>query len=501
MHIKLGTTTKRINSTLRPDSTDWPQVSVSLKQDTSLESPVFLLQGSAATFAGYNYVVGDGLLYGFYHIVDIVSVANNRCEIHCVRDFLANNKDSIMATPAFIEFGFNTFDAGSATYRLKDNRLAISQTPSVHRVTADITNGHLSTVGRYVLQVVSSDKGVRTYLADETSMRTIISQLNSDLGTDIDNILANAATAGDALSELLGYDLKKSLLIESAASAIKSVIWVPVYEAIATTERVYLGNYDTGLSLPVIPDNHIITETTTISIPWQYTDWRRNSCQVFMYLPFIGTVPLQVDQLNQASDLSVTWSFEFFSGDMSVVIRAGSNGPVLYSGGGNIAAQYAIGTSNVGTRNQIGGAVQMVGGGLEAMSGIIDAGSAVTINAAGSLTGFSGAKLSQGASAAASGAYRAYQGYVQSIMPTITCPGSLSGISGLGQSLLGELFLLNYAPIEYASFSAIYGHPVMSMGTPVAGFCKTRGFSLISSDRMEDSAFVNAAMDGGVFIE
>ena len=52
--IKLGAVTKRVNSTLVPDATNWPQVEVTLKQDTSLERPVFVLSGDAATFAGYN---------------------------------------------------------------------------------------------------------------------------------------------------------------------------------------------------------------------------------------------------------------------------------------------------------------------------------------------------------------------------------------------------------------------------------------------------------------
>ena len=35
----------------------------------------------------------------------------------------------------------------------------------------------------------------------------------------------------------------------------------------------------------------------------------------------------------------------------------------------------------------------------------------------------------------------------------------------------------------------------------IVALCKTRGFSLASSDRMGDVSLVNAAMDGGVFIE
>ena len=100
--LKLGNTTKRINSTGVPSSALLTQYDVVLKQDTSLERPVFLLQETATTLAGYNYAVGSGFLTGNYWITDIVATANNRCEVHCVRDVLADNLTVIMSTSAFI---------------------------------------------------------------------------------------------------------------------------------------------------------------------------------------------------------------------------------------------------------------------------------------------------------------------------------------------------------------------------------------------------------------
>ena len=146
--LKLGTVTKRVNSTAVPDSTLWTNYDVFLKQDTSLEQPVFLIQAAAATLAGYNYAVGAGLLYGFYWIVDIVSVANNRCEVHCVRDVLACNKTQIMATNCFIEYGQNTFDAGDSTYRVSDHRQTISETPTQYTASVDPSGGKIGTGGR-----------------------------------------------------------------------------------------------------------------------------------------------------------------------------------------------------------------------------------------------------------------------------------------------------------------------------------------------------------------
>ena len=130
--------------------------------------------------------------------------------------------------------------------------------------------------------------------------------------------------------------------------------------------------------------------------------------------------------------------------------------------------------------------------------GAVDLGSAVM---AKSLTLGVMGDAASAANTMAAGASNMFGGYMQTIEPAITCAGSMGGLAGLGQPLTATLCLMYYPPLDDAGFSDLYGHPVMKIATPVAGFCKTRGFSLASSDRMGDVSLVNAAMDGGVFIE
>lgn len=507
--LKLGTVTKRVNSTAVPDSTLWTNYDVYLKQDTSLEQPVFLIQAAAATLAGYNYAVGAGLLYGFYWIVDIVSVANNRCEVHCVRDVLACNKTQIMSTNCFIEYGQNTFDAGDSTYRVSDHRQTISETPTQYTASVDPSGGKIGTVGVYVLQVVNGGDpndaqhpinvgggGVRTYLADDISIRTLVNKVNTTLQTDVSNILNSGASPDQQLASLAGLDLKNSLLQDSAVGAIKSCHWVPVFGTVAQTEWVWLGGWDVGFQLPYLDDNYVITENTSITIPWPVNDWRRNNAQMVLYLPFVGTVPIPIDQCVGVSSLAIKWSFEFFSGDMAYTVKAGNY--TVYSGTVNVAVPYAIGTSRVNTSGAISGAIQAFGGALQMAGGAVDLGSAVM---AKSLTLGVMGDAASAANTMAAGASNMFGGYMQTIEPAITCAGSMGGLAGLGQPLNATLCLMYYPPIDDSGFSALYGHPVMKIATPVAGFCKTRGFSLASSDRMGDISLVNAAMDGGVFIE
>ena len=503
--LKLGTVTKRVNSTAVPDSTLWTNYDVFLKQDTSLEQPVFLLQAAAATLAGYNYAVGAGLLYGFYWIVDIVSVANNRCEVHCVRDVLANNKSAIMGTSAFIEYGQNTYNAGSSTYRVADVRQPISKTPSQTTGTVDMTGGIISSAGIYVLQAVSQNRGVVTYIMNKATLEQLISQINTDIDNDVLTIENSGSSPDQQLASLAALDLRHSLLQESAISAIQACFWMPVTTAgtdIAGPVHIWLGNWESTANAAYMTSNPVYSNTVSLSIPWPVTDWKRNNCQIVLYLPFIGTVPIPVDQCINTSSLSIRFSLEYYTGDIAVTVKAGNY--VVYTGSGNIAAPIAVGQNIVGVSNAVSGTIQNIGGGVQMLSGALDAGAGLIGLAGQTATAGifgSGAQLSQGINTMVSGAGNMFSGYAQTVQPAITCAGSMGGLAGVGQETVARVTVMYYAPLDEAGFSAKYGHPVMKVDTPVAGFCKTKGFSLSSADRMGDVSMVNAAMDGGVFIE
>ena len=500
--VKLGTTTKRVNSTLVPDATNWPQIQVTLKADTSLERPVFILSGSAATFYQYNYLVGAGILHGFYWIVDIVSVANNRVEIHCVRDVLACNRSAILNTDAFIEFGQNAFDAGAAANRVSDPRQTISKTPTQYQTTVDITGGITSTTGIYVLQTISRQQGVVTYVLNRGSLDQILRDINTDLNGDINSIIHSGSSPDAQLASLAALDLRRSLIQESAVEAIQACFWLPINRIPINQARVWLGNWDTGVDAARLANNGVYTVTTSIAIPWPVADWRRANCQLVLYLPFMGTVPIPVDQCINTASLSVTWSLEYFTGNVAVTVMAGDY--TVFTGNANIAASVAVGRNAVNASSTITGAIQAIGGGLQVVGGALDAGAGIAGLAASTATAGilgGGGQLTAGINTMVTGAGNMFGGYQQMVQPAITCAGSMSGLAGAGQPLNAQLCLMYYPPLDDANFSAAYGHPVMKIAKPATGFCKTRGFSLAAADRVGDITLVNATMDGGVFIE
>lgn len=500
--LYLGQFQKRVNSTKQPNYTNWSSYDVVLKQaPVDYDRPTFLINVEFASLAplNYNYAVVWGR---FYWIDDIKAERTNQTEITLAFDVLASNKSSIMNTKAFIEYGFNAFDASDSATRIADSRRPVNANPSAYTAQADMTGGALSSTGCYILQCVSELWGVACYALDDTSMHGLYSAVANDLYTNFDNIAqqtdpTDAAKNLEVLVSLMNEGYKNSLLAESALSAIKSIHWLPISLASVSGisgSTIYLGSYNTNVTGTRLNYNALWTNSGSLNIPWPVSDWKRKNCQISLYVPFFGTVPVPVDQCINNGSISFTLSLDILGGDLSVRITSGSQ--TIYTGSTNIAAPYAFGVSSLTASKALSGAIQSLGGGLQMATGVIDAGAGIF----GAFLG-TGGSISGGLQSVVSGAQSSLSGYAQTIQPLITSAGSMGGIAALGQSTNIIITLLYYAPLSDTDFESIYGHPVFKVATPVAGFCKTRGFSWESEEEAKYIAYVNSVMDGGCFIE
>ena len=498
--LYLGSFQKRVNSTKQPTYSAWASYDVVLKDPpVDYDNPVFLLAAEFASIAplNYNYAVVWGR---FYWITGIKAVRTNLIEISLAFDVLASNKSDIMATKAFIEYGANTFDASDSATRIADARRPVNRNPSVYTASASLTGGALSAYGSYIMQVVSAQGGVSCFAVTYTQLQAIMLAISSDLTTDIGNITAQAdpvdsAKSLAALVDLMGEGYKQSLLAESALAAIKSIHWLPLAwsDISGTSTAIYLGTYATGQNGKLLNTNALWTHTGSINIPWPVSDWKRNNIQMSLYVPFFGTVPVPIDQCINNASIAFTLSLDLLGGDLSVRITSGSQ--TIYTGSTNLAAPYAVGVAGVAASAKTSGGIQIAGGALQAASGVIDAGASMYT------AGLFGGGVAQGIGNALSGTQTALSGYAQTIQPLITSAGSMGGIAALGQSMDLILTLFYFAPLTDTEFDNLYGHPVFKVDTPVAGFCKTRGFSFEGSEEAKYAAYINAILDGGCYIE
>lgn len=84
-------------------------MNVTLKSDCSLKNPVFVVQ-SSADIGQFNYLSAPELGGREYFITEVVSVANNRWEVHCETDGLSTWWNQIKTNRAVIRRQQNMYN-------------------------------------------------------------------------------------------------------------------------------------------------------------------------------------------------------------------------------------------------------------------------------------------------------------------------------------------------------------------------------------------------------
>ena len=465
---------KRHNSTKRPDLSQGVSKNVNLKEDTSLRNPIFLLHDFDYT---WNYCTFG---YRYYYIDDVVFNSNNLYEIRCSIDVLATFKDSILATKA------NILYCSDSTKNIIDKRIPINSSMTVKESIAALNNLTITgynNMGAVILGITGKGS-FGTYLLSDSGRV-------SELLDGVDNWTSAYFT--DTLTAI-----QQLVFGGSAGECLKGAIALPLALGSAHVggggaEQLYLGNY------PCVDNNQnaitgikittpITTSVTSISIPWVYNDWRRNVpySEVYLYLPFIGTLTLPASSLLNDNALTITYSINTTSGDVSVQYKGATSGRILGTASANIAMSTPFGSTGINPTKLasavVAGVGTLIGGGVAIKAGKVAAGvlgiggglaaaSATTIDALGG-SGLGGGGLGGGAT--------------QGLDRVIHC-----------WTISREL------TDTQESFSETMGKPFFAkdnVGNHI-GFVMTEGFTANMTGFADDKKEINSLMDAGVYIE
>ena len=223
--VTVGRTNKQINSTSQQlvDSTD---LSCRLKEPTSMQSPVFIVQG-LNKMTLYNYCKFENR---YYWVDDVVYVTTDIQEIHCHLDPLATFKDAIGNSYAYVTFG----PSGSKNTWVDDVRFGPDWKlgPSTgsagaseihHELDIGITNviGDWTVViqTQYAIDNVSS--GIAYYVFDIDNFYQFLDGFADEVNTDM-----GALSTVDQIINYLG-----TMILTGGATAmdnIRSAIIMPV---------------------------------------------------------------------------------------------------------------------------------------------------------------------------------------------------------------------------------------------------------------------------------
>lgn len=443
--FKFGKFAKRKNSTLIPTNAQmnsFVDISVLFKNPSSLDNPTLTLKYTTSDDFEYNYAVytNDTGITNYYFVQDKVCRNNDLWEVSLELDPLATHKAEIMNSTQYVSYSQE--NGGDF---LPDTRIPILRNAVVS--SSDKTIDLLDSGGCYIFAAVGKN-GVDVFRISRANIQAIISGLQTWTDNAKDTILSalNNLDPTQASIEEIQYQLAKinantgfyGNSYEVAVQCIRSCHWVPFSSVLVggTSTEVYLGNYPTGKTGYKLSDS-CITGNIALTIPWTYNDWRRVYCETaYLYLPFVGLVSLNTDDLAQCNALYIKYSATPSDGSICYEVQAQSSGSggspvigqVIGTYGGSCAMQIPIG---INQQTSLGGIFNTLMQGTEK-----------TISAA--LQGASSVNPMGIAAGAVATAFEVgnttYNVANAALSTTVSTVGGIGGGSGAGLDLKAQCF-------------------------------------------------------------
>ena len=286
MTLKTWSFSKKKNSTSQPTGSG-RDYSVYMKENTSIENPVFIL--GTGVDADINYCQWSG---NYYFIDDIELLSKDQVALHCSLDVLATHKTAIgnytchiarCASPAYYD---------SMMY---DNAISQSQEIIIERSnnTTMFASGNISGDGTFVLKVVgaygSNTAGIAMYVLTKDELEEVL------------DFMFTESNFNDVLTD----SLVKSFF--NPFQYIVGLYWFPFTKsAYGTfdTGAVKFGWWATNKTTYSILRRQIINGGGDVTIPeLYYNDFRsyhNGFTQMSLSIPSVGVINLDPSLLSRA---------------------------------------------------------------------------------------------------------------------------------------------------------------------------------------------------------
>lgn len=435
--------TKRENSTLRPTGAGDSR-SVFLKEGTSIYNPTFVM---ADDVSEYNYCRW-GVRY--YYIRDIVIAKNQRFEVECALDPLATFKDEIGEVSAFSLYATSGFNDG-----IPDDRLS----------TVDVASIQSSNLGLF--DIGASDG---TYILQYATSVSTKGPCGILWLSDIDAKVVSAALNETGFNDFLDNFAKQ---LVGAYDALISCRYVPLnWYSLGTSggsKSVVLAGYATS-AVGKVPSD-VVTYEGSISIPWQFSDFRNLSpyTSLLLYLPGYGFLEINPADVIGKTSLAISATCDGVTGDVFYIVDN------IARCSTNISSPIAIGTTGT---NSFGVAGGLVSAGANLLGG----------NFMSATADLFGAALAS----------------VQRTVGVCGSNGGLAGVfanvgtSGMTVRLYSICHNTSDNPVDMA---ASHGRPVRAVQGVVGGYNQFVNASVNCNAPDEIKQRINAYLNGGMYYE
>lgn len=481
--LLFGKVSKRRNSTKVFLDTDFTlEVIALLKEGTSEMNPSFFLEITANAF-DFNYCKWNNK---YYFVKDITYERNELITVHCTMDVLATYKTDILNTSAFVLYD----SVGNA--EIIDKRLSTKTT-----CTSAYNDGVLNIfeVGYSIVLGIVGKLGTGMFALTGSEAQALMNELDTWQNnampvpqepswepdpSDLSLILQNIGESIFNFADALRYYFRQLVATGKAPDCIKSAILIPVppsdFSGVSFS-NIKLGDYDTHCSGKLLTPTAKATASTTITVPWQASDWRKNSPyhNFYLSLPYLGVINIPASEFTDCNSINVGVDVSPNGGFVYTIKKAGTFDDIgRYTG--NCSSSYLIGSSNV---SQLTAASTLIGGAASAAAIAVNPGIGVAVGAA-TLSGSMGA-----------------------LQPI---PSSIGGGGGNAFTSTGTVALwstfhdTNVSPSSVGSVIGIPSMEVKSLAN-LTGFVQTLEASVSSAAQENELTAINNYLNGGIYIE
>lgn len=473
MKVRFYNFSKRKNSTKLPSSS-YTELSVLLKDDTSVHDPVLQISGGPNVSYNYAYIP---TFDKYYFVKDYVSVANGLTDYYLSEDVMGSHVSEIAACSCRVAFCTNPYYSN-----ITDPRIAVKTSKFINFSVGANNRNVLDSTGCYVVTTFGKHGGAggvgTTYLMTEANVKKLSEWIcdNDTVAGAIRNFFN-----GDLTSGILGISwIPFPLYTNSSGVTNVSTIWIGNRSSLAD-DSVTIDAYRLDKFLTVTNG-----DTFTIHKKYPKTDFR--AVEPFttgsMYLPGVGIVELSMSDLVESDTLTVSWALEYPTGNVSYAIK-NESGDIIQTASACVAAQCPLGQTSVN--------------GVGAVNAIKTAVAGAATLAAGAATG--GGLAIAGAGAMLAGAAGTVLSYNQRAT-------SIQGAIGTRYVLQNNPVYLEYAaatedPEDSSGYIAIKGRPLGEVVTISScnGYieCDNASVDIAGSDLERDE--INAIMNSGFYFE
>lgn len=342
MNVKIGNTSKRINSTSQT-FTSSTTLSCRLKEPCSMQSPIFQVQGLTKGSL-YNYCQFESR---YYWVDDIVYLTNNIQEVHCHLDPLATYKSAIENTYAYVTYG----DSAHKSPQVDDTRFGpdykyLSSTDRKGTIDIGIDSTSWTVIMTVNTATDLSTNGVVTYAMDYSAFANLCNAFSSTVIADFSSF-----TPADIADMIKNFITRILCGGGAALDNVKSCIMVPIPLSSISSQGVAIstvgiGPYKvTGTTVYVMNPNMVIVKPVkTIALQRMLASansyWLRTPkyCTVKVTHP-CGYMDINDPSLMEVNTVYCYTTFSPITGDYVIRFTSeiGNDTDTIALAGGNVA--------------------------------------------------------------------------------------------------------------------------------------------------------------------